>query len=146
MCYIYFIYLCTYYLPLFKIDFVLCRKKMMNMIQMVVKRNEVKNVKLKVIPEKKRKGRKENGEVIVQRYQLYLISLTKLNNIISYKYVVLCRRAILAILKKSLLQLMIRIIQIANPRNLKTHLLNTINQAHRPLHKIIMAVRTYSQL
>jgi len=48
-------------------DFILCRRKMMNMIQMVVKRNEVKNVKLKVIPEKKRKGRKENGEVIVQR-------------------------------------------------------------------------------
>lgn len=40
----------------------------MNMILMVVKRNEVKNVKLKVIPKKKKNERKEKGEVIVPRY------------------------------------------------------------------------------
>lgn len=43
---------------------------MMNMILMVVKRKEVKNVKQKVILKKKRNGRKEKEVEIVLRYIL----------------------------------------------------------------------------
>lgn len=45
----------------------------MSMIQMVVKRNVAKNVKQRVIPKKKRKGRKEKGVAIVLRYLFYLL-------------------------------------------------------------------------
>lgn len=43
----------------------------MSMILTVVKKNEAKNVKQRVIPKKKRKERKEKEAVIVQRYLIF---------------------------------------------------------------------------
>lgn len=80
---------------------VLFRRKMMNMILMVAKRNEVKNVKQRVIPKKKRKERKEKGVEIVLRYYLYNLITFKLNN--CNFYIFHYRKVILVTLKKKLL-------------------------------------------
>lgn len=48
----------------------------MNMILMVAKRSEVKSVKQKVIPKKRRKERKEKGVEIVLRYCfIYILNI-----------------------------------------------------------------------
>lgn len=73
----------------------------MNMILMVAKRNEVKNVKQRVIPKKKRKERKEKGVEIVLRYYLHNLITFQLNN--CNFYICHYRKVILVILKKKLL-------------------------------------------